>query len=487
QLQRGDLLGWSRGQPGSKLGHVSRIDVPPASNGDIVTVGGNENNVWTRRTRNISEHELEGAIKYRDYRRIDFDEKRPAQRANPVQRVSIVQPSAPAPRAPEQASSSFDERIDRILTVDGWMRFEEDYLPRVVTGENGHAHLEALKAQAVASRTYVLRAMRDDRSIGRSSPVPNSQKFQVYSRGAFPQCIAAVEATRGEVGRYEGRLIIANYVAGAIWSNGRPGNDPTNTEKWVTYNMGRTGKSVLPTKLSHTGRSDNRGCMSQNGADALARTGRTYKDILRFFYGNDLEIGSGTNQPKKEGAVIMVPAMQVQNVMPRRQAAPNAYATRSNIVMPRNGIEALAASNGRMPKPAARTNVAGAPRIAVGGDPLQTELEAARIEIDGLNTKMDSAGHPFGDQWGLYVQSFNAFFQRNYALTADRQPEAMQTAFKYREGIRQWAYVLAARMAQTKSTTVEGATHSDGFPVLPTLGLVAVVGAAAVMIAMTAK
>lgn len=49
QLQRGDLLVWSRGQPGSRLGHVSRVDVPPVANGDVVTVGGNENNAWTRR------------------------------------------------------------------------------------------------------------------------------------------------------------------------------------------------------------------------------------------------------------------------------------------------------------------------------------------------------------------------------------------------------------------------------------------------------
>lgn len=494
QLQRGDLLVWSRGQPGSKLGHVSRVDVPPAGNGDVVTVGGNENNAWTRRTRSLGEAELQGAIKYRDYRRIDFDEKRPALPAQPpVQRVNFVQPAAPAPRAPEQPSSatSPNETIDRILTADGWMRFEEDYLPRVVTGENGHAHPEALKAQAVASRTYVLRAMRDDRSIGRTVPVPNSQKFQVYSRGAFPQCIAAVEATRGEVARYQGRLVIANYVAGALWVNGRPGNDPTNTERWVTYNEGRTGKSVLPTKLSHTGRSDNRGCMSQNGADWLARAGRTYKEILRFFYGADLELGSDQKQPAKEGAVIMMPAVHIQNVMPRQPIVQNAFVRRSSVVMPRNGIEALAASNGPMPMPAPapapRANMAGAPRIAVGSDPLQMELEAVRVEMEGLNDQMGKAGQPFGDQWGLYVQSFNVFFQRNYQNTPDRQADAMQTAFKYREGIKQWAYALAVRMEQMKSSKYEGKTHPDGFPVLPTLGLVALVGAAAVMVTMASK
>jgi hypothetical protein len=36
-------------------------------------------------------------------------------------------------------------------------------------------------------------------------------------------------------------------------------------------------------------RSDNRGTLSQNGADALAARGWTWPRILRFFYGEDLE------------------------------------------------------------------------------------------------------------------------------------------------------------------------------------------------------
>jgi hypothetical protein len=193
--------------------------------------------------------------------------------------------------------------VDKVYTVDGWMSLEDDYVPRVCTQENGAAATEALKAQAVAARTYVLRAMRDDPTLGTTShPIENGQGFQTYAAQANAGCVAASSATRGQVGQYEGALIIANYVAGAYWSNGGPtSDDPTATEHWVTYNNGLSGSAVHPTALSYLSRSDNRGCMSQNGSNALAQAGQQYGAILRYFYGADLEIatldGSDGAQP----------------------------------------------------------------------------------------------------------------------------------------------------------------------------------------------
>ncbi len=197
---------------------------------------------------------------------------------------------------------------EKVLTIEGWLRFEEEYLPRVVTGENGRGPSEALKAQAIAARTYVLRAMRDHRALGRTVPIGNSQKFQVFAKSAFKTCFAAVDATRGMVGRYQGWLIVANYVAGAVWTNGAPGADATKTERFVTYNEGKRGTFVKPTKLADTKRPDNRGCMSQNCANWLAGKGRRYPDILRYFYGADLDLGKsdasvevGHAKPESDG------------------------------------------------------------------------------------------------------------------------------------------------------------------------------------------
>ena len=179
----------------------------------------------------------------------------------------------------------------RVFTVDGWMDLEREYVPRVVTRENGAAAPEALKAQAVAARTYVLRAMRDKPTLGTPArPIPNSQSFQTYAAAATPACMAAAKATARVVATYQNELIFANYVAGALWSaSGEPSSDPTNTERWVTYNEGKHGKAVTPTKLAAAHKA-NRGCMSQNGAHWLALHGYVYHQILRFFYGADVEL-----------------------------------------------------------------------------------------------------------------------------------------------------------------------------------------------------
>lgn len=193
----------------------------------------------------------------------------------------------PAPMVPGGAQGGF-----WLATQDGWMDLEE-YVARVCTQENGAAAFEALKAQAVTARTYVLRAMRDEGPIGTpDKPIPNSQAFQAYAAVASPACSAATVQTRGLVLRWAGKLIVANYVAGArLTADGTLGDDPTRTEKWVTYNRGRMGPQVIPTPLSRVDRSDNRGCMSQNGADWMARRGVDFAGILRFYYGDDVFLG----------------------------------------------------------------------------------------------------------------------------------------------------------------------------------------------------
>jgi len=179
-----------------------------------------------------------------------------------------------------------------IYTQDGAIGLEQ-YVARVTTAENGNAAPAALRAQAIAARTFVLRAMRDDPNLGTyKKPIMNSERFQVYAHTASARATVAASETAGVVCRYKAELIICNYVAGAIWTEqGKPGQDPTETEKWVTYNDGKAGGAVKPSPISNKARRDNRGCMSQNGADWLARHDRDHAAILRYFYGADLEIG----------------------------------------------------------------------------------------------------------------------------------------------------------------------------------------------------
>lgn len=195
--------------------------------------------------------------------------------------------------------------VIQIFTVDGSTTLES-YVAGVVTAENGAAAQAALRAQAVAARTFVLCQMRDNPNLGTyKKPIKNDQSFQVYSHSPSPRAILATAETAGIVCRYKGELILCNYVAGAIWTKaGKPGEDPTHTEKWVTYNQGKTGSAVKPSPISFTGRTDNRGCKSQNGADWLARHGYDYQAILRYFYGADLEIAPLFAQPPAAPAPI---------------------------------------------------------------------------------------------------------------------------------------------------------------------------------------
>lgn len=185
--------------------------------------------------------------------------------------------------------------------VDGSGRVdvETDYLPHVVACENGGADFAALQAQAVAARTYLYY------KIGRQGHIGDGQGDQVYScgRAPGPEHIEAAASTAGRVLRYHGDVIAAFYVAGAIPSTDdchpAPGDrDPTGTEHFVTYNEGRSGEGIEQTTLGWVNPQNwaNRGCKSQNGADCLAEHGYAWEDIVRFYYGEDIEF-VGTEGP----------------------------------------------------------------------------------------------------------------------------------------------------------------------------------------------
>ncbi len=173
----------------------------------------------------------------------------------------------------------------------GVVDVETDYLPRVVACENGAADFEALKAQAVSARSYLYYKIETSGQIG------DGTHDQVYSCGRPPQAqhFRAVEETSGQVLRYNNLTVCAFYVAGAIPSTANcvpAASDPdaTNTERYVTYNWGKSGTGITQTTLGwvNAGNYRNRGCKSQNGANCLSKAGRNYRDIINFYYGMDI-------------------------------------------------------------------------------------------------------------------------------------------------------------------------------------------------------
>ncbi len=197
--------------------------------------------------------------------------------------------AVPVPPPPEAYCTIMVDGVGAVET-------ETDYLPHVITCENGGADLEALKAQAIAARSVAYYAMETGGSIC------DGTGCQVYTCGATPGAkhYQAVEETSGLYLRYNGNLTYGFYVAGDPQTAGPAcvGNDANaSTEKFVTYNEGKTGTNVEQTTLGwvfdpgDAGYGQNRGCLSQWGSRCLeASNGYDYVQILRFYYGDDIEI-----------------------------------------------------------------------------------------------------------------------------------------------------------------------------------------------------
>lgn len=197
-------------------------------------------------------------------------------------------------RAESQASLSLAARCEVNVLGTGLVDVENDYLPHVITCENGAADFQALKAQAVAARSYLYyRLATGDGSIR------DGQADQVYTCASepTPEHYQAVAETAGEVLVYRGEEVAAFYVAGAVPSDrvsciAAPGdNDYSGTEPYVTINWGFIEEGVQQTHLGWVNPANyaNRGCKSQNGAHCLAEAGWGYEDILIFYYGLDIE------------------------------------------------------------------------------------------------------------------------------------------------------------------------------------------------------
>lgn len=179
----------------------------------------------------------------------------------------------------------------------GPLAVEDNYLPHVIACENGEAGPEALKAQAIAARSVVYYAMATTGSIC------NSQGCQVYSCGKKPQKAHydAVDATRGMYLASGGMLTYAFFVDGSSSPDPKTCQATKGpNQKYVTYNEGATGTSVKQTKLGYVGApgfGQNRGCMSQWGARCLENDkAYGYAAILKFFYGDDIQILTAPGQ-----------------------------------------------------------------------------------------------------------------------------------------------------------------------------------------------
>jgi len=153
----------------------------------------------------------------------------------------------------------------------------EEYLRDVVHRELNAANpMEALKAQAVAARTYAYRAMKNPRHKDQGVDICNTTCCQVYLEGSRKsRTDRAIRETSGLIVKYRGKVI------GAFYSSDCGGRTENSEDVWVAalpYCRSVDCPKKDEPRLGHgVG-------MCQKGAVYMAREGRNHREILHHYY-----------------------------------------------------------------------------------------------------------------------------------------------------------------------------------------------------------
>lgn len=159
----------------------------------------------------------------------------------------------------------------------------EQYVATVVACEIGNALIEACKAQAVASRTFaVSKGVLDGKTISDASSTDQAYRAARLASGLYPNAEQGAKETAGQILTYNGKPINAVYSA----CNG--GRTVSSQERWGgvrPYLIAQDDPWDNSTKRTGHGVG-----MSQRGAKYAASIGKTYKEILAFYYpGTEIE------------------------------------------------------------------------------------------------------------------------------------------------------------------------------------------------------
>ncbi len=156
----------------------------------------------------------------------------------------------------------------------------ETYLAGVVASEIGEGSpVEALRAQAIAARTYAMRYVRAGGTID------DTTKYQAYRysvAGKSPRSVQAIKDTRGQVLTFGGSLIQA------VYSSSNQGRSTSSKERWgndFAYLIAQNDPWDTAWRKQHGKATKAHGVgMSQVGAMWAGANGIGYKAILGFYY-----------------------------------------------------------------------------------------------------------------------------------------------------------------------------------------------------------
>ncbi len=197
------------------------------------------------------------------------------------QSVEALQGMATTPR---RFQVQVPERV-RVLSGDSVVVMElEEYLRGVLPREMGwEAPLEALKAQAVAARTYAARAVEYPRHREKGADLCTTTHCQVWSPTHHQRTDQAVEETAGVVATYD------NEIIGAFYFGHCDGHTRNSEEVWrLALPYCRSVECIC----GYQERYGHGVGMCQRGAMAMAEKGATYQEILTHYY-TGIEVTKG--------------------------------------------------------------------------------------------------------------------------------------------------------------------------------------------------
>jgi len=178
----------------------------------------------------------------------------------------------------------------RVLMPDGSVQVMEmeDYVKGVVPVEMGRTRpAEALKAQAVAARSY---AATSHAHSDKGADICTTQHCQVWRSAHYAQTDIAVDQTRSEVATYSGEIIRCYYFAHC------DGHTRSVVDVWhqdLPYLVS------VPCICGFTFLYGHGVGMCQEGASAMATQGATYQEILKHYYTG---IDISPTQPRQDTA-----------------------------------------------------------------------------------------------------------------------------------------------------------------------------------------
>lgn len=191
----------------------------------------------------------------------------------------------------------------RVLMPDGQVveMDLEEYVKGVVPQElPPSAPMEALKAQAVAARSYAVTSWNH---AAQGANVCTTTHCQVWKNVRFSRTDQAVEATRGVFATYRGSIIRAFYFGHC---DGRTRNSEDVWVQALPY-----CRSVV-CECGYTWMWGHGVGMCQEGAIAMAKRGATFDEILRHYYTG---IGLLGVQPTPTPEPTAVPTPTPQPIM----------------------------------------------------------------------------------------------------------------------------------------------------------------------------